>query len=50
MKDLFSLRMKLDREVGLMEALKILGMDFIGDHHRGVDDAFNTARVMQKII
>lgn len=50
LKDLFSLRMKLDREVGLMEALKILNMDFIGDHHRGVDDAFNTARVMQHII
>lgn len=50
MKDMFSLLTKLDREIGLAEAIKLCGLDFQGTQHRGVDDAINTARVLEFIL
>lgn len=50
MKDMFSLLTKLDREIGMAEALKLCGLDLKGTHHRGVDDAINTARILAFIL
>lgn len=44
-KNLFALKHGLNKEVGLTEALKIAGMKFEGNQHRGVDDAYNTAKL-----
>ena len=50
MKAFYSLLRKLDREVGMAEALKLEGLKLLGTHHRGVDDAINTARILQRIL
>jgi inhibitor of KinA sporulation pathway (predicted exonuclease) len=38
------------RQVGLMKALAAQGLTFEGRKHRGVDDAWNTARLLQAMI
>lgn len=35
-----------DREMGLDGAIEELNFEFEGTHHRGVDDAYNTARIL----
>ena len=50
MKDLYSLLTKLDKEVGMQEALKREGIVFEGTAHRGVDDAYNLGRLLEKIL
>jgi inhibitor of KinA sporulation pathway (predicted exonuclease) len=32
------------------EALDLLGLELIGTHHRGVDDAYNVARILYTLI
>lgn len=49
-KNLFALMYRLPKEVGLPEALKILGYNLEGTHHRGVDDAWNIARIACKLL
>lgn len=49
-KLLFSLMYKLPCTVGMPMALKILGMDLQGTHHRGKDDSFNIARILWAMI
>lgn len=36
------------RGLGLAKALEALGLEFEGKHHRGVDDAYMTARIVQR--
>jgi len=50
MKDFYSLMTKLDREVGMAEALKLEGIPLSGTHHRGVDDAYNVGKILEKIL
>lgn len=50
MKNLYSLLRKFNKEYGMAEALKIEGLKLEGTHHRGVDDAVNTARILQRIL
>lgn len=38
------------RGIGLSNALKEMGMEFIGDPHKAYDDAFNVARVLVEIL
>ncbi len=38
------------RQVGLLRALAAQGLTFEGRKHRGVDDAWNTARLLQALI
>jgi inhibitor of KinA sporulation pathway (predicted exonuclease) len=45
-KVLLSLALGLGHTVGLPEALGPLRLSFEGTHHRGVDDAWNIARVL----
>ena len=40
----------LHRQIGLKRALSFLNMDFEGTHHSGADDAYNTARILSKIL
>ncbi|HCU57837.1 MAG TPA: DNA polymerase III [Anaerolineaceae bacterium] len=49
-KNLFALQMRLEREVGLQKATSLLGHPFDGTIHRGMDDAWNIAAVLNKIL
>lgn len=49
-KNLFALKNKLDKEVGMDEALKILKTPLTGTHHRGGDDAFNIAGILATLL
>ena len=49
-KNLLAVLHGLRREIGLLEALKLLKLPVEGTHHRGVDDAWNTGAVLGKLI
>lgn len=40
---------ELARGVGMMNALQMLGIEPTGTHHRGIDDARNTAKIFKAI-
>jgi inhibitor of KinA sporulation pathway (predicted exonuclease) len=42
-KTLFAIKHRLTEEMGMDKALALLGLELIGTHHRGVDDAYNVA-------
>ncbi|MDE3009264.1 MAG: exonuclease domain-containing protein [Pseudomonadota bacterium] len=46
LKTLYALRMGLPKAIGLYPAVKRSGLQWEGRHHRGVDDARNTARLL----
>jgi inhibitor of KinA sporulation pathway (predicted exonuclease) len=50
LKTLFAVAHVLQREVGMEAALQRLGMPLEGTHHRGVDDAWNIARVFATLL
>ncbi len=43
-------KLKLDRGMGMERALKHLKIPMDGIHHRGVDDAYNTAKILNWIL
>jgi inhibitor of KinA sporulation pathway (predicted exonuclease) len=43
---MFATMMGLEKEVGLEEAIKMLGFEFEGTHHRAVSDSVNAARLV----
>jgi inhibitor of KinA sporulation pathway (predicted exonuclease) len=45
-KNLFAMSIGLPKEIGLDEAFAKYGLTLEGTHHRGVDDAWNTAHVL----
>jgi len=49
-KTMFAVKHKLTSEVGMARALDILGMEPVGIHHRGIDDAVNVARILATLI
>lgn len=49
-KSLFALMMGLPHEVGLKEALERLNLPLEGQHHRGHDDAWNTAQILATLL
>jgi inhibitor of KinA sporulation pathway (predicted exonuclease) len=49
-KTLFAIKHRLTEEVGIDKALTLLGLELIGTHHRGVDDAYNAARILYTLI
>jgi inhibitor of KinA sporulation pathway (predicted exonuclease) len=49
-KNLFALQKGLSEEVGLQKATALLGMPFEGTIHRGVDDAWNIAAVLERVL
>lgn len=49
-KTLAALSLGLSSEVGLDEALKLMGLPLEGTHHRGHDDAWNIAAVLARVL
>lgn len=49
MKPLFSFAFGIGTDLGVGQALEHLGMEFDGTPHRGGDDAYNIARILQKV-
>lgn len=49
-KSLFALMMGLPHEVGMKEALERLNLPLEGQHHRGHDDAWNTAQILAALL
>jgi len=47
LKKLFARLHRLPKPVGMAQALRIAQMELIGTHHRGGDDAYNIARLVQ---
>lgn len=45
-KTLFSDVMGLTKRMGMEKALSCLNMPLVGTHHRGVDDAYNIAKIL----
>lgn len=49
MKPLFSFAYGITNDLGVGQALEHLGLEFEGTPHRGDDDAYNIARILQKV-
>jgi inhibitor of KinA sporulation pathway (predicted exonuclease) len=49
-KTLFSIAHGLDQEIGLDMAYQRLGLTMEGTHHRGVDDAWNIAGILTRLL
>jgi len=49
-KNLLALQLGLKREVGLGRGARLLGLPFEGTAHRGVDDAWNIAAVLARVL
>jgi len=49
-KELYTIKRKLEKGLGLEAALAVEGMEFIGRPHCGADDAFNAARILKKLL
>jgi len=49
-KNLFATSRALPCEVGMAEALELLGIPLEGTHHRGGDDAWNIAAILAEIL
>ncbi len=49
-KTLFSLVRRLRHEVGMAQALEMLGIQLEGTYHRGGDDAWNAARILAETL
>lgn len=47
LKPLFSFAFGLTQDLGVSTALDHLGLEFEGNAHRAIDDAYNTARILQ---
>lgn len=43
----FRKTLKTDRNYGLKKMIDLLDLQFIGQQHSGIDDAYNTARIVQ---
>ncbi len=49
-KQIFALRHRLRKEIGMAKALNLAKLELLGTHHRGVDDAINIGRLLDKIL
>ena len=49
-KNLFALKYRLQKEVGMERALGMLNLPLIGTHHRGVDDSVNIASLFKALL
>lgn len=50
LKRIYAKITKTKHPLGLSMAIKTLGLEFEGTHHRGGDDAYNTARIAQWLV
>ena len=49
-KTLFALVYALPKELGMAKALEYLNLPLEGTHHRGVDDAYNIAKILSHLL
>jgi inhibitor of KinA sporulation pathway (predicted exonuclease) len=49
-KNLLALQLGLKKEVGLQVGTSLLGLTFEGSIHRGIDDAWNIAAVLDRVL
>lgn len=49
-KNLFALKHRLPKELGMEQALNFSRLPLIGTHHRGVDDAVNIASLFKTLV
>jgi inhibitor of KinA sporulation pathway (predicted exonuclease) len=49
-KSLFAFAAGLEHEVGMAEALEMVGIRLEGTHHRGADDSWNVAQILRAIL
>ncbi len=49
-KNLFAIMYKLKYEIGMAKALELLELPLMGVHHRGIDDAWNIASILSKLL
>lgn len=49
-KTLFALKHSLKNEIGMSRALDHINEELVGTHHRGADDAWNTALLLAKVV
>jgi inhibitor of KinA sporulation pathway (predicted exonuclease) len=47
---LFGIKHRLTEEIDMDKALALIGFELIGTHHRGVDDAYNAARILYTLL
>jgi inhibitor of KinA sporulation pathway (predicted exonuclease) len=45
----FSSTLGRKKKLGIADAVRLLGMEFEGSHHRGLDDARNVARIVRRV-
>lgn len=50
LKTLFSMYIGVSKQVGLADAVRRIGAGFEGTPHRAADDAYNTAKILVKIL
>ena len=50
LKRMYAKLTKTKHALGLSKAIEALGLEFEGTHHRGGDDAYNTARIAQWLV
>jgi inhibitor of KinA sporulation pathway (predicted exonuclease) len=49
-KNLAAVSLGLPKELAMDEALRALGMPLEGTHHRGIDDAYNIAAILARLL
>ena len=49
-KTLFAVIHAFPEEIGMAEALELLGIPLEGIHHRGIDDAWNIAAILSELL
>lgn len=49
-KTLMALKEKLQKEMGMARALQFYGLPLVGRHHNGADDAWNIARIADRVL
>lgn len=47
---LFSLKYEISKNISLVEAMKFLDIEFEGEWHRAVYDAYNTAKILRRVL
>jgi inhibitor of KinA sporulation pathway (predicted exonuclease) len=50
LKHLFTVNQNLKKRSGMAQALELVGLNLMGTHHRGIDDARNIARLLPYIL
>jgi inhibitor of KinA sporulation pathway (predicted exonuclease) len=49
-KTLMAIKEKMNKEMGMARALQYYGLPLVGRHHNGADDAWNIARIADKVL